>query len=108
MLNMAEWWILLNLPLDEIKQVTRFKNLTEEQKTMTSSATRTGNYTEGVIISKKMTSLFRVARELDKTRGFRRGRRTYDKTDHDHADSGSGQGANRLGDFHGAASGGTT
>lgn len=60
MLNMAEWWILLNLPLDEIEQVTRFKNLTEEQKTMTGSATRTGNYTEGVIISEKMTSLFRV------------------------------------------------
>ncbi|ECQ4942190.1 conjugative transfer ATPase [Salmonella enterica] len=65
MLNMAEWWICLTMPPDEIEQIARFRSLTEEQKAMLASA-RKGEkkngipcYTEGVVLARNWNALFR-------------------------------------------------
>ncbi len=59
-LNMAETWILLNMPPDEIKKIGRFKDLTSEQVSMLKSATKqSGQYSEGVVISLKYQTLLR-------------------------------------------------
>nr|WP_310615738.1 conjugative transfer ATPase [Pantoea cypripedii] len=61
MLNMAEWWICLVMPPQEVEQIARFKTLTDEQKTMLLSATKLPKkYTEGVILSRKVQALFRA------------------------------------------------
>ncbi|HEY2454490.1 MAG TPA: conjugative transfer ATPase [Scandinavium sp.] len=60
MLNMAEWWICLVMPPDEVEQIARFRTLSEEQKAMLLSATKSPQqYTEGVILSRKVQALFR-------------------------------------------------
>ncbi|WP_409160589.1 conjugative transfer ATPase [Pectobacterium sp. B2J-2] len=60
MLNMAEWWLCLNLPPDEVEQVSRFKSLNEEQKMMLLSAAKIPRvYTEGVVLAKRVEALFR-------------------------------------------------
>lgn len=61
LLSMLEWWELLNLSNDEIEQVTRFRRLTEAQKTMVLSAKKADKkYTEGVVLASNMEALFRV------------------------------------------------
>ncbi|WP_140919658.1 conjugative transfer ATPase [Limnobaculum xujianqingii] len=61
LLNMIEWWELLVMPPDEVKQISRFKSLTEEQRLLLLSATKAqGKYTEGVVLSHKVEALFRV------------------------------------------------
>ena len=61
MLNMAEWWICLVMPPDEVEQIARFKTLNSEQKAMLLSATKLPKkYTEGVILSRKVQALFRA------------------------------------------------
>lgn len=60
MLNMIEWWICLVMPQDEIEDIARFKNLTEEQKQLMLSARKEPKkYTEGVVLSENMEALFR-------------------------------------------------
>lgn len=65
MLNMAEWWICLTMPPDEIEQIARFRNLTEEQKQMLASAKKGQKvkgipcYTEGVVMGSTLNALFR-------------------------------------------------
>ncbi|EDS7589210.1 conjugative transfer ATPase [Salmonella enterica subsp. diarizonae] len=65
MLNMAEWWICLTMPPDEIAQIARFRNLTEEQKQMLASAKKGQKvngipcYTEGVVMGSTLNALFR-------------------------------------------------
>jgi conjugative transfer ATPase len=60
MLNMIEWWICLVMPQDEIEDIARFKNLTEEQKQLMLSARKEPKkYTEGAILSENMEALFR-------------------------------------------------
>ena len=60
MLNMIEWWICLVMPQDEIEDIARFKNLTEEQKQlMLSTRKEPKKYTEGVVLSESMEALFR-------------------------------------------------
>ena len=60
MLNMIEWWICLVMPQDEIEDIAKFKNLTEEQKKLMLSATKEPKkYTEGVVLSENMEALFR-------------------------------------------------
>ena len=60
MLNMIEWWICLVMPQDEIEDIARFKNLSEEQKQlMLSSRKEPKKYTEGVVLSENMEALFR-------------------------------------------------
>ncbi|MGJ8517625.1 conjugative transfer ATPase [Carnimonas bestiolae] len=61
MLDMLEWWLLLNMPPNEIKSVSQFKTLSEDEKLLIESATKaTHKYTEGVVLSERMKSLFRV------------------------------------------------
>ncbi|PHM27546.1 conjugative transfer ATPase [Xenorhabdus budapestensis] len=61
MLNMAEWWLCLTMPPDEVEQISRFKKLTEEQKAVLLFASKLPRcYTEGVVLAKKIEALFRV------------------------------------------------
>lgn len=61
MLNMIEWWVCLNMPPAEIEEIARFKKLTPAQKALLLTASKaSGKYTEGVILSKKVETLFRV------------------------------------------------
>ncbi|UNE43308.1 conjugative transfer ATPase [Serratia ureilytica] len=61
MLNMAEWWVCLTMPPEEVNDIARFKALTEEQKAVLLSASKlSGCYTEGVVLSKKIEALFRA------------------------------------------------
>jgi len=60
MLNMIEWWICLVMPQDEIEEIARFKNITEEQKQLLLSARKEPKkYTEGVVLSENMEALIR-------------------------------------------------
>ena len=60
MLNMIEWWICLVMPVDEIEAIATFKTISEEQKALMRSATKSPNqYTEGVVLSENMEALFR-------------------------------------------------
>ncbi|EFN2090770.1 conjugative transfer ATPase [Escherichia coli] len=61
MLNMAEWWVCLTMPPEEVNNIARFKSLTEEQKAVLMSASKlSGCYTEGVVLAKKIEALFRA------------------------------------------------
>ncbi|EMR4177620.1 conjugative transfer ATPase [Serratia marcescens] len=61
MLNMAEWWVCLTMPPEEVNDIARFKALTEEQKAVLLSASKlSGCYTEGVVLSRKLVALFRA------------------------------------------------
>jgi conjugative transfer ATPase len=60
MLNMIEWWVCLVMPQDEIEDIARFKNISEEQKMLMLSARKEPKkYTEGVVLSENMEALFR-------------------------------------------------
>ncbi|MFV1478550.1 conjugative transfer ATPase [Serratia marcescens] len=61
MLNMAEWWVCLTMPQEEVNEIARFRALTEEQKAVLLSASKlSGCYTEGVVLSKNLEALFRA------------------------------------------------
>ena len=61
MLNMIEWWLLLVMPKEEVREVSRFRDLTPEQEAMLLAARKEpGLYTEGVVLSAKLELLFRV------------------------------------------------
>ncbi len=61
MLNMIEFWILMVCPKEEIQNIARFKDLTEDQTKMLIAARKEpGKYTEGVVISPALKAqLFR-------------------------------------------------
>jgi conjugative transfer ATPase len=60
-LNMAEWWMLLQIPEGELEHVCRFKSLSEGQRSVLLSARKlSGCYTEGAVLSKKIEALIRV------------------------------------------------
>ncbi|MFA7554129.1 MAG: conjugative transfer ATPase [Spongiibacteraceae bacterium] len=60
LLSMFEWWIAMVCPKEEIEQISRFKDLTDEQKGMLRAARKEpGNYTEGVVIADNIQCLFR-------------------------------------------------
>ena len=60
LLSMFEWWIAMVCPKEEIEQISRFKDLTDEQKSMLRAARKeSGNYTEGVVLSDNLQCLFR-------------------------------------------------
>ncbi|HEB99708.1 MAG TPA: conjugative transfer ATPase [Thiotrichales bacterium] len=60
MLNMIEWWLCLVTPKEEVDQIARFKDLNEEQRHMLLSTHKEpGKYTEGVVLSDKLETLFR-------------------------------------------------
>jgi conjugative transfer ATPase len=61
MLSLAEWWYCLNMDLKEIQDLSRFKRLSNEEKELIESARKEkGKYTEGVVLSDNVNSLFRV------------------------------------------------
>ncbi len=61
MLNMMEWWLCLTMPKEEVEQISRFKSLTEEQRSLLLAARKEpGKYTEGVVLSDQLKALFRV------------------------------------------------
>ena len=61
MLNMIEWWICLSMSPDEVEKIARFRELTPEQKALLLSARKqTGDFIEGVILSRSMEILFRA------------------------------------------------
>ena len=60
MLNMMEWWLCLVMPKEEVEQIARFKDLTEEQRRLLLSTRKEpGKYAEGVVISDCLEALFR-------------------------------------------------
>ena len=60
MLNMMEWWLCLVMPKEEVDQIARFKELSEEQRRLLLSTRKEpGKYTEGVVLADSLTALFR-------------------------------------------------
>ena len=60
LLSMFEWWIAMVCPKEEIEQISRFKDLSEEQKGMLRAARKEpGKYTEGVVLADNLQCLFR-------------------------------------------------
>jgi len=60
MLNMLEWWLCLVMPKEEVEQIARFKDLSEEEKNMLLAARKSpGQYTEGVLLTDEHKMLFR-------------------------------------------------
>ena len=60
LLDQPEWWILLGIDKDEIDQISRFRDLSPEEKSMILSAQPAqGRYTEGTVVSGKLLNLFR-------------------------------------------------
>ncbi|MCB1735679.1 MAG: conjugative transfer ATPase [Gammaproteobacteria bacterium] len=61
LLNLPEWWICLNTERDDVEQIRKFKDLTEEQTALLLSTRKEpGLYTEGVVIARAVSGLFRV------------------------------------------------
>ncbi len=60
MLNMMEWWLCLVMPKEEVDQIARFKDLTDEQRRLLMSARKEpGKFTEGVVLADSLEALFR-------------------------------------------------
>lgn len=60
MLSMAEFWLLLVPPENEIEEISRFKNLTADQEALLREARKAPpNYIEGVVLSEIENALFR-------------------------------------------------
>lgn len=60
MLSMIEWWVCLAMPREEVEQMSRFRDMTEEEKHMMRNAVKNpGKYVEGVLMSEKVRTLFR-------------------------------------------------
>lgn len=61
MLTMFEWFIAMACPKEEIDQLAKFRNITNDQKVLLESAHKMrGKYTEGVVMGKTVEpSLFR-------------------------------------------------
>jgi conjugative transfer ATPase len=60
MLNMMEWWLCLVMPKEEVEQIARFKDLSDEQRRLLLSARKEpGKYTEGVVLADSLNALFR-------------------------------------------------
>ena len=61
MLDLSEWWYLINTTENEVAELERFKTLTEDEKhLMCSTRKEAKKYTEGVILSPGLKSIFRV------------------------------------------------
>lgn len=61
MISLAEWWYCLVMSEDEVREIKRFRRLSDEQVEMlTSTRKQKGAFTEGVVMSDGMTSLFRI------------------------------------------------
>ena len=60
MLNMMEWWLCLVMPKEEIEHIARLKDVSDKQRRLLLAARKEpGKYTEGVVLSDSLTTLFR-------------------------------------------------
>ncbi len=60
MLTMMEWWLCLVCPKEEVEQISRFKDLTPQQRQLLLSTRKEpGKYVEGVVLSDTLEALFR-------------------------------------------------
>ncbi|WP_130537694.1 conjugative transfer ATPase [Thiomicrorhabdus indica] len=60
MLSNMEWWVTMSTTQDEVEQISRFKQLNKDQISMLLAARKEpGKYTEGVVLSDNLLSLFR-------------------------------------------------
>lgn len=60
MLNAMEWWFCLVMPREEVEQIARFKDLTDDAKRMLLSARKEpGKFIEGVLLSDTCQTKFR-------------------------------------------------
>ena len=60
LLNMIEWWICLVMPKEEVEEMRRFRDLSDAQRDLLLSATKAHlQYTEGVVLSGSVETLFR-------------------------------------------------
>jgi conjugative transfer ATPase len=60
MLNMLEWWLCLVIPKEEVEQIARFKDLSDEQKALLLATRKSPkHYTEGVVLTDELAMLFR-------------------------------------------------
>ncbi len=61
MLDLSEWWYLIGTSENEVVELERFKSLTPAEKLLMSSTRKEHHkYTEGVILSPTLNSIFRV------------------------------------------------
>jgi len=61
MISLAEWWYCLVMEDAEVKELERFRRISDEQKEMLVSARKQkGAFTEGVVLSDNVNSLFRI------------------------------------------------
>lgn len=61
LLNMIEWWIALVCPKEEVEEMKRFRELTDEQAAMMLSTRKAHRqYTEGVVMGAAGMNLFRA------------------------------------------------
>ena len=59
-LSMFEWWVLLFVNAEELKQVERFKSLTDDERQMLLNTRKVPKkYTEGVVLADNVQGLFR-------------------------------------------------
>ena len=60
MLNMMEWWLCLVMPKEEVDNIARFRELTDETKRLLLDARKEpGKYVEGVVLSDQLATIFR-------------------------------------------------
>ena len=60
LLAQPEWWLLMTMDQEEVNEISRFKNLSDEEKSMLLATRKeVGKYTEGVILSGGLKTLFR-------------------------------------------------
>ena len=61
LLNMVEWFFMLVMPADEVNDLDRFRPVTDAQKKMMLSASKSNKkYTEGVLLSDRVEALIRM------------------------------------------------
>jgi len=61
MLSLAEWWYCLCMDESDVEELNKFKKLTNEERELVKSARKEkGKYTEGVVLSDNIKSLFRI------------------------------------------------
>lgn len=61
MLNMAEFWLCLTMPKDEVQQMARFRELSPEQESMCRGARKADQqFTEGVLLCDALQVLVRI------------------------------------------------
>ena len=88
LLAQPEWWLLMTMDQEEVNEIARFKNLSEEEKNMLLATRKeVGKYTEGVILSAGLSTLFRsvvpsIALALSQTEKHEKARRAEIMQEH--------------------------